>query len=124
MEILFARCIQPGIFGPQAGKFLTNKSDCVFNRASLVLKFTGRDLSISPAETKGLQYRDRVGHLRKERVDIDQGAEQNPDAPSAFGFFISGRNDPGGDHFLCKAQIRAECISCCRGSIFQETVFG
>ena len=121
---MFARGVQPGIFAPQAWKFLTNKSDRVFNRASLVLKFGGRDLSISPEESKGLQYRDRVGHLLKEGVDIDRGAKRNPDAPGAFGLLIAGRNDAGGNRFFCKAQIRAESIAGRRWSIFQETGCG
>ena len=60
-EVLFAGLIQPGIYGPQAGKFLADKPNRVLNRASSVGVIG--DSAVTPTDPKGLKKWDRVGHF-------------------------------------------------------------
>ena len=60
-EVLFASVVQPGVYGPQAGKFLADKPNRVLNQASAVC-LVG-DSAVTPAEAKGLEKWDRINHF-------------------------------------------------------------
>ena len=60
-EVLFTSVFQPGVYRPQAGKFLADKPNCVLNQASMVCVVG--DSAVMPVEAKGLEKWDRIGHF-------------------------------------------------------------
>ena len=75
---------------------------------------------MSLMEAEGLKDRDRIGHIQKAGVNIDQGAKQAPNGPGFDCFLSPGRYNSGGDRHRSKLEISAELILGHRQSIFHE----